>query len=330
MTKALWHDSGVGATLAGRIEEAFREHRTFLWGLGYRLTGNAADADDIVQETFVRALRRPPPRTDEPWRPWLVRVALNLGRDALRRRRRRRYEGAWLPSPIGTEGGEVPAPEPADPDPGPAARYDRLESVTFAFLLALESLTPSQRAVLILRDVFDYSVREAADALEMGEANVKTTHLRARRALSAYDRHRPPQGADHRQRTHEVLERFLSCLALRDVAGVEALLAEDVVSLSDGGGGEFHAARRPVRGRDRVARLLFGVARQGGPPVRWEVRLLSGLPALVAELAPRAPGWAPRVVIQCEVDEAGRITRLYSVLASRKLTALSPVPAPSS
>jgi RNA polymerase sigma-70 factor, ECF subfamily len=310
------HDSGVSSLQTAQIEDAFREHRSFLWGLSYRLTGNAADADDVVQETFVRAMRSPPARSDEPWRPWLVRVALNLGRDLLRRRRRRGYEGEWLPSPIATED------EPVDPQPGPAGRYDRLESVTFAFLLALEALTPAQRAVLILRDVFDYSVRETAHSLEMSEAAVKTTHLRARRALSAYDRARPPRGAAHRERTAAALERFLTCLAQQDVAGVEAMLAEDVVSLSDGGG-EFHAARRPVHGRDRVARLFFGVARQGGPPVAMEVRLLNGLPALVADIAPRGKEWGPRIVIQCEIDAQGLIKRLYGVLASRKLTALT-------
>ena len=164
-------------------------------------------------------------------------------------------------------------------------------------------------------------MRETADGLEMSEAAVKTTHLRARRALSAYDRARPPRGEEHRQRTGVVLERFLTCLAQQDVAGVEALLAEDVVSLSDGGG-EFHAARRPVHGRNNVARLFFGVGRQGGPPVAIQVRLLNGLPALVADIAPRGKEWGPRIVIQCEIDAQGRISRLYGVLASRKLTAL--------
>jgi RNA polymerase sigma-70 factor, ECF subfamily len=308
----------VATPLSAQLESAFLEHRSFLWGLSYRLTGSAADADDVVQETFVRALRRPPARTDQPWRPWLVRVAMNVGRDVLRRRRRRRYDGAWLPSPVPTE--------PTDPGPGPAARYDLMESVTLAFLLALEALTPAQRAVVLLRDVFDYTVRETAQALELGEANVKTIHLRARRALRAYDAARPPGGAAHRQRTGEALERFLTRLAQHDVAGLQSLLAEEVVSLSDGGG-EFHAARRPVRGPDAVTRLFFGVARQGGRPLRAEVRTLSGLPALVAELAPRPGPWAPRIVIQCEIDAAGRITRLYAVLATRKLTALDAPPA---
>src|SRR6185295_12271247 len=89
------------------LSAAFAADRRFLWGLCYRLTGSAADADDLVQETFVRAMERPPPRTDEPARPWLVRVATNLGRDLLRRRKRRGYVGPWLPSPIETDAGDA-------------------------------------------------------------------------------------------------------------------------------------------------------------------------------------------------------------------------------
>ena len=116
------------------------------------MTGNAADADDLVQETFVRAIKRPPPRTDEPWHLWLVRVAINLSRDLLRQRKRQSYEGQWLPSPIETV---PPTFDPPDESGNPATRYDLIESVSFAFLLALEALTPTQRAVLVLRDVFD-------------------------------------------------------------------------------------------------------------------------------------------------------------------------------
>src|SRR5438552_11485670 len=98
---------------AAILNDIFKAHERFLWGLCYRLTGNAADADDLVQETFVRALERPPARTDVPWRPWLVRVAVNLGRDLLRRRRRAGYVGPWLPAPIDTgEQVSTPAFEP--------------------------------------------------------------------------------------------------------------------------------------------------------------------------------------------------------------------------
>src|SRR5688500_11587485 len=134
------------------------------------MTGVAADADDLVQETFARALAHPPPDVDRPWRPWLARIAVNLARDLVRRSKRRDYPGLWLPSPIET--GDEAAPPAVEPDEGAAWRYDQLESVSLAFLLALEALTPRMRAVLLLRDVFDFSVRETADALDLSEANV--------------------------------------------------------------------------------------------------------------------------------------------------------------
>jgi RNA polymerase sigma-70 factor (ECF subfamily) len=310
-----------GAPRGAAYDELFRAHRPFLWSLLYRLTGNAADAEDLVQETFVRALARPPVRTDEPWRPWLMRVAVNLGRDLLRARRRRGYGGVWLPSPIETPEGEPPSFEPADTSGNPAARYDLLESVSFAFLLALEALTPSQRAVLLLRDVFDYSVRETARALRLSEANVKTTHGRARRAMGAYDVDRRPSTPDLRARTQETLSRFLACLARGDAAGIEALLAPGARALTDGGG-EFAAALRPIVGRDKVSRLYLSVSRGFGVGVDVRFRVLNGLPAAIVERAVAPPGGAPRAVVQCELDAEGRIGRLYTVVATRKLVGL--------
>src|SRR5512144_2858833 len=108
---------------AGDTARVFEEHRTFLWRLSYRLTGNAADADDILQETFVRAMVKPPADAARDWRPWLVRVAVNIGRDLLRRRRRLGYTGPWLPSPVMDE---PPAHEPSDTERGPDARYELL------------------------------------------------------------------------------------------------------------------------------------------------------------------------------------------------------------
>lgn len=308
---SVWQDGAVTEP-ASAVAGAFDEHRRFLWSLGYRLTGNAADADDIVQETFVRALARPPADRKRPWRPWLVQVALNLGRDLLRRRRRRGYDGPWLPSPVEAE--------PPSHEPTPAARYDLVESVSFAFLVALEALTPMQRAALLLRDVFDYSVRETAEALGISEANAKTTHLRARRALAAYEAGRRPPTPERQRRSRAALERFLSCVAAGDVAGVEAMLADDVRAVSDAGG-EFPSNRVPVVGGQKVAALFLGVARGLGRLVRAEIRTLNGLPAFVGEREPRA-GFAPRWVIQAELDDDGRIFRLYTVLASGKLTAV--------
>ncbi|HEV8324572.1 MAG TPA: sigma-70 family RNA polymerase sigma factor [Myxococcota bacterium] len=326
------------ATLAAdAAAAAFREHERFVWGLCYRMTGSAADADDLAQETFVRALATPPPRTDLPWRPWLVRVAVNLARDHLRRRRRQGYVGPWLPAPVETGDGDASPPSfdpPAGATPAAAAggdcagvataadaRYEERESLTFAFLLALEALTPQQRAVLLLRDVLEYSVRETAAALERSEAGVKTTLHRARRAMSGYDRSRCVPTRERRERTARALGALLDRLAAGDVAGMEVLLAEDVVSLSDGGG-EFHAARKPVIGRGRVARFFLGVAERGGRITRLETRLLNGLPALVIERDDLRPGDAPRFVMRCDVDDDGRIVALHSVLATRKLAAL--------
>lgn len=304
------------------LEDVFQAHERFLWGLCYRMTGNAADADDLVQETFVRAIKSPPARTDEPWRPWLVRVAINLSRDLLRRRKRQPYEGEWLPSPIETEA--PPAFDPPDAFGNPATRYDLLESVSFAFLLALEALTPTQRAVLLLRDVFDYSVSETATALAMSEANVKTTLHRARKAIAGYDRSRRPITQALQEQARQVLEKFLGCLFNHDVAGAEALLAENVRQVSDGGG-EFYAARIPVMGRKKV--ILFNsrlvqIAAANALEVRSEWRVLNGLPALVFEIPNIASGFAPRTAMLCQLDADGRIDRIHSVLASRKLTAI--------
>jgi RNA polymerase sigma-70 factor, ECF subfamily len=303
------------------VEREYAAHRSFLWGLCYRLTGSAADADDLVQETFVRALSRPPARRDAPWRPWLVRVALNLGRDLLRRRRRRRYEGPWLPSPLETED-VPPAFEPAA-EGNPAARYDLVESLSFAFLVALEALTPAQRAVLLLRDVFDYSVRETAAALRFTEAKVKTSHLRARRLLATYDsscRLNPTvAGAE------EILPRFLACLQTGDVPGAESLLAQDVLLLSDGGG-EFVTALQPVRGRDKVLRLVLGLAAKRILPSSVRFTRLNGGPGVVLDFAGARPPLPPRVVWECRQDAEGRIAEFFWVSASRKLTALPPGP----
>jgi RNA polymerase sigma-70 factor (ECF subfamily) len=123
-----------------QLEHVFDENRRFLWALSYRMTGNAADADDIVQETFIRTLQNPPSNTEEPLRPWLVKVAVNLSRDVLRRRRRHSYVGQWLPSPFQTENNDIDlvleriADQTRTSDP--TARYEMLESVSFAFLLA--------------------------------------------------------------------------------------------------------------------------------------------------------------------------------------------------
>jgi len=152
----------------GRLAAAFHADRALLFALCNRPLGTAADAKEIGQETFARARERPPPDTDRAWRPWLVRVAVRLCLDSLRRRRRRSYPGPWLPGVVAT-GDEEPAP----PSETPEQRYGLRESATVAFLLALEALRPAQRAVLILCDAFGYSAREASEAIDTSEGNAR-------------------------------------------------------------------------------------------------------------------------------------------------------------
>jgi RNA polymerase sigma-70 factor (ECF subfamily) len=290
-------------------------HRRTLWGLCYGMTGSAADAEDLVQETFVRALERPPVDRERAIGPWLVTVAANLARDALRRRKRAAYVGPWLPSPVDDE--LAPAVE-IEGDAGAEDRYAIVERVGFAFLVALEVLTPNQRAVVVLRDVLELSVEEAARALDLSTSNVKTLHLRARRALAA-------QAAEARRRAKPdvaaaVVQRFAAGLALGDV---DAALAPDATSTNDGGG-QYHAALNVVRGAERVARLHLGLQRRrlgaGTDGLRVAQRTVGGLPALVALLPPNGPHEATRVVMLFDVDASGHIRAVHTVLAPGKLS----------
>lgn len=305
------------------LERAFLDDRRSLWALCYRMTGSAADAEDLVQATFERALSRPPPDTRRPWRPWLFRVAVNLARDHLRRRRRQPYKGPWLPEPVDTDAlvAELAEPrvEPADTE----GRYDLLESVSFAFLVALEALTPTQRAVLLLRDVVEQPVREVAEALEMSEANVRTTHLRARRAMAAYDaaRARPTEALEERAR--ELLTGLVTCMVTRDHAALEALLCEDALALNDGAG-RYAAAGVPIHGRERVARFHIGITKgsDATPELAW--CRLNGLPAVVIEYDPRLlrPRRAARNVVLPGLGADGRLAAVYMLVAPGKLGAV--------
>jgi RNA polymerase sigma-70 factor (ECF subfamily) len=301
----------------------FRTEQRGLWGLAYRMTGSAEDADDVVQEAFVRLVARPPPTPIGSLGPWLRRVATNLAIDALRRRRRRSYPGPWLPSPVETSEADLRDGRAGDRS-DPEARYGLAESVTFAFLLALEALGPRQRAVLLLRDVLGCSAQETADLIGASIGNVRVLHLRARRALEQYDKSRcvptPALLAQHRG----VLDRFLGCLLSQDARGLEALLADSVHTVTDAAG-EYTALASPLAGRARVARFYLAAAlhrRESG--TRTEVRLVNGLPAALITLERPVRRQAPRTLLRCELDGDGRVRVVHAVLAPRKLAALRP------
>lgn len=307
---------------ASPTDAALETHRRFLFGLCYRITGSAADAEDLVQETLLRAVERPPADTSRPWRPWLVRVATNLARDHLRRRRRRGYDGPWLPEPVETAALVDPSYEP----PTTEGRYELLESVSYAFLVALEVLTPSQRAILVLCDVFGYDAAEAAQALDMKPGAVRTALHRARRRMAAYDGKRVPITLSLARETRELLQRFVVGVASGDVAGLEALLTEDVVALNDAGGA-FSAARVPVLGRKKVVRFHCKIA--GRPPIAAEIRDMNGLPTLWAELTsdPERPHLPSRFLMLVVPDGSGRLRAVHMVVAPAKLERLGEIAA---
>jgi RNA polymerase sigma factor (sigma-70 family) len=287
-------------------------HRSLLWRLCYRMTGSAADADDLVQDTFERALAEPPLDQTRELGPWLIRVALNLARDRLRSRKRRGYVGPWLPAPIETDAWSV--------EPAADVRYSELESVSMAFLVALEALTPMQRSVLLLTDVLGYSVKEVAALLDKTESNVKTSHHRARAALARYDSARVPLTSALQEQTREALTQLMLAMQAGDVSKLSVLLSQDARTVNDSDG-EFHAAQVPVLGRDRVINFHLKLRRSDVP--RMAVRQINGLPALVAEFAEAAPRVARRVVLCIALDAAGRINHLNTTLASHKLTHVS-------
>jgi RNA polymerase sigma factor (sigma-70 family) len=301
----------AGSPALAVAAEQLEPHRRRLWALCYRMTGVAADADELVQETFLRVLSAPPADRARDLLPWLVRVAMNASRDVLRRRRRDVYVGPWLPSPL-----DIAQLEHA---PSPAARYDQRESASYAFLRALEALSTSQRAIVVLRDVLDYSVKETAELLALSEANVKTSHHRARERLERYEADRPHAASLEVARAAMV--RFFAHVALDDVAGLESLLSGAVEGLNDGAG-EFFAARVPLYTPARVARFYLHTA-QKSPVVRVVPCELSGLPAVIAEVVPYAPGVPARSVNLFEAAPDGRILRIYSLVATRKIAHLT-------
>lgn len=302
------------------IAPEFEANRRYLWAICYRMTGSAADADDLVQDAFARALEHPPPDPSTPWRPWLTRIAVNLARDTLRRRKLRGYPGQWLPEPVELDDLLL---EAAGPQSDAERHYSTFESLSYAFLTALEALTPTQRAVLLLRDALDYSVRETADALEISEANVKTTLHRARGAMASYETTRQPPTPETSARVSEVLFKMLGAMATGDVATFESLLAADVVAISDGGGQAF-AAKKPVLGAEKIARMYAKLASAASGEGNLEVRELNGMPAFLVEDPAIKPPAAPRSVFRVELNAAGKVAFIYSVLNPDKLRRLFP------
>lgn len=280
-------------------------HRGALQSVSYRMLGSVQEAEEVVQDTFLRAMTHPPADTSRPWRPWLVRVATNLCRDRLRRRRASPYRGPWLPEPATAAW--------IDPDPGPEARVMRAASASYAWLVAAEALTPEQRAAWVLREVFELDMDDVAGALDCSRPAARALLYRARQRLAASTQ------AELGSEGHaEAFAALMTALLTGDEAGLRAALAPDVAAVSDADG-RYHAAGVPVQGAARVAKLLQGLHRQGAADGQWAMVELHGQPAFVVERSAPAPGWAPRAVMLLGLDAQGRIARIWTVLADPKL-----------
>ncbi len=254
------------------LSAAFESHRAHLLRVAYGTLGSVADAEDVVQEAWLRLARLQDPGEIEDLRAWLTRVVGRLALDALRRARARReaYFGEWLPEPVV---GDAAPTGPAAPD-DPADRMTLDESVTMALLVVLESLSPAERTAFLLHDVFGMPFEEVGEVVGRAPAAVRQLAARARRHVDAARPRHPATREDHRR----VVKAFAVACAEGDLDGLLATLGEDVVWRSDGGG-HVSAMRYPLHGRDRVAKAALGFARRA--PQASALALVNGWPGLV-------------------------------------------------
>ncbi|WP_280331555.1 RNA polymerase sigma factor SigJ [Nocardia wallacei] len=253
-------------TADARRASVFEEHRPRLFGLAYRLLGSAVDAQDIMQSAYLSW-------HDADWveapGAWLSKVVTNLCLNQLTSARARRdtYPGPWLPEPVLTETGVL----------GPLETVEQRESVSLAFLVLLERLTPTERAVFVLRAAFDHSHAEIADILHIDAAHSRQLYHRARAHLA--DRRRRFAADDSRHR--RIVTEFLAAAASGNAAGLHRLLADDVTAWTDGGGAT--AARRPILGRERVLRYLIGMGRRPETSrITLDIAMVNGEPSVLA------------------------------------------------
>ena len=276
----------------------FDAERPRLLGLAYRMTGSLADAEDVVQDAWLRWSTAEVSAIDNP-AAWLTTVATRLCLDRVRTADRRRadYVGEWLPEPVATSR-------------GPEETAELAESLTLGFLVLLDRLSPTERAVFLLADVFGEPYAAIGDTVGKSEVACRQIASRARRKVHE-ERRGPPPDDDP-----ELLNRLIGAVLAGDSDGLLDLLDPDVVLVSDGGP-DRHAARRPVLGADRVARLVLNIARRagGGDAAIVEV---NGRSSLVLDPP------AGRIVTQIE-QRNGRVTAIWVMLNPSKLHGLDGV-----
>jgi RNA polymerase sigma-70 factor (TIGR02957 family) len=276
--------------------EAFLAHRNLLFTVAYELLGSAADAEDVLQETWLRWVGVDLD-TVRDQRAYLVRITTRQALDRLRtlRRGKESYVGPWLPEPLLTA-------------PDVAADVELADSVSMAMLLVLETLTPTERAVFVLREVFDLDYDEIAEAVDKSPAAVRQLAHRARAHVAA----RRPRGVVSPAQTRDALQALQRAVETGDLQSLLDILAPDVVFLGDGGGVK-QAALRPVVGADRVARLAAKLGRVAAA-VSLQPAQVNGCPALMLRLDGELDG-----VLAVRIDD-GLVTGLYYVRNPEKLS----------
>ncbi|WP_422772330.1 RNA polymerase sigma-70 factor [Plantactinospora sp. WMMC1484] len=277
--------------------ETFVAHRNLLFTVAYEMLGSAADAEDVLQETWLRWIKVDLEHVRDQ-RAYLVRITTRQSLNRLRslKRRKEAYLGPWLPEPLLT------APDVAED-------IELAESMSMALMLVLETLSPTERAVFVLREAFDVSYGEIAAAVGKSPAAV---HQIAHRARQHVDARRPRQVVSPSE-TRAALEAFRLAVETRDLQGLLNVLAPDVVLVGDGGGVK-QAALRPVTGAERVARMFFGGLSKVEGTLTAELSMVNGNPALLVRLDGQIDG----IMAICVED--ARITGLYYVRNPEKLT----------
>jgi RNA polymerase sigma-70 factor (TIGR02957 family) len=276
--------------------ESFVAHRALLFTVAYEMLGSAADAEDVLQEVWLRWADVPAEEVRDP-RAYLVRMTTRLALNRLRTlsRRREEYVGTWLPEPLLTA-------------PDVAQDVELADSVSTAMLLVLETLPPTERAVFVLREVFDVPYAEIAEAVGKSEPAVRQVASRARTHVAA----RRPRASVSAAERDAVIERFRAATATGDLQGLMDVLAPDVVLMTDGGG-KVKAALNPILGREKVLRFLTAVTPES---LELEPVWLNGSPAIQFVVAGQRDGVGTMLV------EDGVVTRLFLVRNPDKLGAL--------
>ncbi len=283
--------------------EDFERHRSLLFSIAYRMLGSVADAEDVVQEAYLRWRKAPEAEVRSP-KSYLSAVVTRLSIDRLRSARawRQDYVGPWLPEPLVSNAFEEVAY---------STELD--ESLSMAFLVLLESLNPVERAVFLLREVFDYDYDEISRIVDKSEENCRQIARRARQSVAA----RRPRFEHSREQEERLTERFVEACTSGDMEGLLGLLSEDVTLWSDGGG-KVAAAPYPIYGPERVARFLLGVLRTVPPGFSARPTRVNGRPGVVGYVDGR-----PTSVVALDVAN-GRLQGVRIVVNPDKLRAIPP------